>query len=61
MIIIKVIKRIIFSCFLLYFFNYFSIKFDIIIPINFFTFILVFFLDYFALSGLVIFKYLFLI
>ena len=61
MIFIKIVKKIIFTGFLLYIFNFISIKFNFIIPINIFTFSLVFFLDYFALVGLVIFKYLLLI
>ena len=54
---IKIIKKIVLSCFILYCYNYIAIKFDLILPINFIN---VFFVSLFGsigLCGLVFFKY----
>ncbi len=56
-IIIKTIKKIIFSCFILYTYNYISINYNMILPINFFNVLIVTLFGSFGLCGLVLFKY----
>lgn len=56
-ILFRFIKRIICSSFLIYIYNYFFIKYDMIIPINFFNLIIVSFFGSFGLIGLILFKY----
>lgn len=55
--IIYIIKKIIFSCFILYGFNYIANNFNIIIPINFINILLVTILGPFGICGLVFFNY----
>lgn len=57
-ILFKIIKKIIITSFVLYIYNYFAVNFGITIPINIFSFIIVYFFGIFGLIGLVIFKYL---
>lgn len=55
-ILFKVLKRIIIGSFLIYFFNYFAIDFNMIIPINFANIFIVSFLGNFGILGLILFK-----
>lgn len=56
-ILFKVIKKVIISSFLLYFYNYIAIKFNMIIPINLANISIVSLFGGFGLIGLIIFKY----
>ena len=58
--IFKIIKRIIITAFILYIYNYFAVKYNLLIPINIISFVIVYFFDIFGLIGLILFKYLFL-
>lgn len=53
----RFIKRIIISCFALYTYNYISINFDLLLPINIINVLIISILGPFGLCGLVIFKY----
>lgn len=53
----KLFKKIIFSSFLLYFYNFVAINYNMVIPINLFTVSFVSIFDLFGLIGLVIFKF----
>lgn len=57
---LKMFRKIIFSAFLLYGYNFIAINFNLLIPINFVSLSLVTFLGSSGLFGLVLFKYLFL-
>lgn len=59
-IILKFLKKIIISCFILYGYNYISYRFNLILPINIFNILLISFLGPFGLIGLVFFKYFYL-
>jgi pro-sigmaK processing inhibitor BofA len=50
-------KKIIISVLLLYCFNYISISFQFVLPMNLYSFLTVYFFGEFGLIGLVIFKY----
>lgn len=54
---VKLFKRIVLSCFILYGFNYISSNFNIIIPINIINVFIVSFLGPFGIIGLIFFKY----
>lgn len=54
---LKIIKKVIFSSFLIYIYNYIAIKYNMIIPINFMNISIVSIFGGFGLIGLVIFKY----
>lgn len=56
----NILKRFIYSAFLLYGFNLFSVNFNLIIPINIFNVIFISVLGIPSLIGLIIFKLLFL-
>ncbi len=53
----KIIKRIVFGAFILYLYNYFAISFNMVVPINCFTLLVVTCFDVFGLLGLIIFKF----
>lgn len=57
---VKIIKKIIISCLILYIFDFFSIKYNFIIPINFFSTVIVSLFGTFGLIGLFLFKILIL-
>ena len=59
-IVLKNLKKIVISCFILYGFNYISCNFNIIIPINIINVLIITYLGPFGLCGLVFFKYIFL-
>ena len=52
----KVIKRVVISAFVLYVFNYFSINYNFILPINIFSLSVVSFFGTFGFFGLIFFK-----
>ena len=56
-ILLKVIKRVIIGCFILYVYNYFAVKYSLIIPINIITVPIVSIFDIVGLIGLIIFKF----
>lgn len=51
------IKKIIFSAFILYFYNYIFVKYNMIIPINLINMTIVSLFGGFGLVGLILFKY----
>lgn len=55
-VLINMIKKIIFSSFLLYGFNIIAVNFNIVVPINVFTILLITILGVPGLLGLVLFK-----
>ena len=50
-ILLKVIKRVIIGCFILYVYNYFAVKYSLIIPINIITVPIVSIFDIVGLIG----------
>ena len=56
--IFKLMKKVIIASFCLYFYNIIAIKYDFVIPINFFTILIVSIFDFFGLIGLILFKFL---
>lgn len=54
--IIRFIKKIIFSSFLLYGYNLIAVNFNLVVPINFFNIIIISILGVPSLIGLIIFK-----
>lgn len=52
-----IIKKVLFAGFLLYGYNLISIQFNMIVPINWYTILIVSVLDSCGLTGLVLFKY----
>ena len=53
----KILRKVIISSFLLYIYNFFAINFNMIIPINIITVLIVSFFDLFGLLGMIFFKY----
>lgn len=53
---IKIFKKVIIGCFILYIFNFFSIKYNFIIPINYFSTSIISIFGIFGLIGLCLFK-----
>lgn len=53
----KIIKKIIFSCFILYGFNYIANCYNIFLPINYITIFIISILGPFGICGLIFFKY----
>lgn len=56
-ILFKIIKKVIIAAFILYIYNYFAVNFDLLIPINLFSLIIVYSFGFFGLIGLILFKY----
>ena len=55
--IFKLFKRMVLSCFILYSFNYISVSYNIVVPINYVSIFLVTFFGPFGICALVFFKY----
>ena len=58
--VLKNLKKIVISCFILYGFNYISCNFNIIISINIINVLIITYLFHFVLCVLVFFKYIFM-
>lgn len=54
---LKMIKKIIISSFILYVYNYVAIYFHLMVPINVYTILIVSVFDVFGLIGIILFKY----
>lgn len=55
-----ILRKLFLGCFILYCYNYVSINFNLLLPINVFNIFVVSFLGPFGLIGLVFFKYIFM-
>jgi hypothetical protein len=53
---ISIFRRIIFAGFLLYSYNIISVSFNLVIPINYFSILIVALLGPFGLTGIILFK-----
>ena len=57
---LKIIRKLIISCFILYSYNYIAGNFNLLLPINIINVIIIFILGPFGLIGLIFFKYFYL-